>query len=124
MENEREYPTIDMKRTGQNLKRITEDRGLNASQLQSYLGLACVQTIYRWYAGSALPSLDNLLALSRLFQVSMDRLIVENRFLNSTPFLAFYPENAMIRAWEQGMRLAAYQNKMKKNQARAQEQAV
>lgn len=46
-----EYPVIDKKKLGSTLKRYMQDRGLTARDVQEYLGLACVQTVYRWTAG-------------------------------------------------------------------------
>jgi len=43
--------------------------------IQEYLKLACPQSIYRWYKGQILPSVDNLLMLSRLLGVHMEDLL-------------------------------------------------
>ena len=42
-----EYPVIDKKKMGDTLKRYMQERGLTARDVQEYLGLACVQTLYR-----------------------------------------------------------------------------
>ena len=55
------YPTID----------------LAATDLQAYLGLEHPQAIYHWQHGRNLPSVDNLYALSKLWGVPMDKIIVE-----------------------------------------------
>ena len=73
------YPKIDMYRTGQNMKRIMQKRGLTVRDVQEYLGLATSQSIYHWFEGHNLPSLDNLYALSKLFHVTMDEMICGNR---------------------------------------------
>lgn len=70
-----DYPVIDKKKMGSTLKRYMQERGLTARDVQEYLGLACVQTVYRWTAGISVPTVDNLYALSLLMQVSMDVLI-------------------------------------------------
>ena len=43
-----EYPVIDRLKTGHTLKRIMQQRGITASDVQGYLNLACVQSVYRW----------------------------------------------------------------------------
>ena len=73
-----EYPVIDKKKMGSTLKRYMQERGLTARDVQAYLGLACVQTVYRWTAGISVPTVDNLYALSRLMNTSMDTFISGN----------------------------------------------
>ena len=46
-------------------------------ELQEYLGLSCPQGVYQWQAGRSLPSVDNLYAVSRLWGVSMNEILVE-----------------------------------------------
>ena len=72
-----EYPVIDRLKTGNTLKRIMQQYGMTARDVQEYLGLACVQTVYRWTAGISVPTVDNLYALSRLMHVPIDALIFD-----------------------------------------------
>ena len=74
-----EYPVIDRLKTGHTLKRIMQQRGITASDVQGYLNLACVQSVYRWLAGINIPTVDNLYALSQLLQVPIDQLICGSR---------------------------------------------
>ncbi len=73
------YPHIDAYRTGQNIKRIMRLRGLTVQDIQTYLSLAVPQTVYRWFEGRNLPSVDNLYALSGLFCVPLDALVAGDR---------------------------------------------
>ena len=75
----KKYPHIDAYRTGQNIKRIMRLKGLTVQDIQTYLSLAVPQTIYRWFEGRNLPSVDNLYALSGLFCVPLDALIAGDR---------------------------------------------
>ena len=68
----RKYPVIDMVRTGQNIKRIMQFKGLTVKDVQEFLELSTPQSIYHWFDGRNLPTIDNLYALSELFHVSMD----------------------------------------------------
>lgn len=70
--------TIDLKHTGSKLKNLAEKNGYRVKDIQEYLGLACPQSIYRWYNGIVLPSIDNLLRLSELFNMHMEELLVTN----------------------------------------------
>ena len=70
------YPVIDMSKTGENIKRLRLERNFSVADIQTFLGLTTSQAIYQWQAGITLPSVDNLLALSHLFQVSMNDILV------------------------------------------------
>ena len=70
------YPIIDMKKTGRKLKMMLGKAGYDVNFLQKYLHLSCPQSIYRWFKGKTLPSIDNLYALSMLLDVHMEDLIV------------------------------------------------
>lgn len=72
----RPYPVIDLKKTGENIKRLREARCISVVDLQYFLGLASPQAIYLWQRGVNLPTVDHLYALSRLFKVSMDDILV------------------------------------------------
>lgn len=71
-------PVIDRIRTGQYLKILMRQKGVTPRDIQEYLSLTCVQTVYRWTDGINLPSLDNLYALSRFFGVTMDDMVTGN----------------------------------------------
>ena len=75
----RKYPVIDMARTGQNIKRIMKLKGLNVKDIQEFLELSTPQSIYHWFDGRNLPTIDNLYALSELFQVTIDEIVCGNR---------------------------------------------
>ncbi len=71
------FPTIDMKATGENIIRLRKANGLSVRELQRYFGFEEPQAIYKWQQGKSLPSVDNLLALSCLFGVSMNEILVQ-----------------------------------------------
>lgn len=73
------YPVIDVYRTGQNIRRIMQIKGLTVRDVQKYLGFATPQAVYHWFNGRSMPSLDNFYALSELFQVSVDAMLCGNR---------------------------------------------
>ena len=73
------FPVINNKETGLNLRRIMDSRGLSAKDVQEYLGLGCVQSVYRWIDGINMPTIDNLYALSALFQLPIDSIVRGNR---------------------------------------------
>ncbi len=69
-------PTIDMVRTGENITRLREERGLSVKDLQDIFGFATPQAIYKWQRGAVLPSVDNLVILARVFHVYVDEILV------------------------------------------------
>ncbi len=73
------FPILDPKATGVNLRRIMDEQGFSVKQIQQYLGISSVQSVYHWLNGITMPSLDNLYALSQLFQMPMDALVCGNR---------------------------------------------
>ena len=75
----RTYPVVDMVKTGQNIKRIMQTRGHTVKDIQEFLELGTPQGIYHWFAGRSMPTLDNLYALSELFQLPVDALLIGNR---------------------------------------------
>lgn len=71
-----QYPVIDLYSTGKNLRRLCAIRGISVRDLQKYCSFTNPQSVYRWFSGKVLPSVDNLYALSILLGVSMNDIIV------------------------------------------------
>lgn len=67
---------INLEKTGKRIKKLIDDAGIEVKHVQRYLGLTCPQSIYKWFKGKALPSVDNLYALSKLLRVHMEDLLV------------------------------------------------
>ena len=76
MYNQTAFPVIDLAQTGRSIERHRRDAGLTVRDLQAYFGFEYPQAIYKWQHGECLPTVDNLLALARLLQVSMEDLLV------------------------------------------------
>lgn len=70
------YPKIDMKQTGIQLKTKIQQAGYSVKDIQEQLMLSCPQSIYRWFKGKVLPSVDHLYVLSRLLNLHMEELLV------------------------------------------------
>lgn len=70
------FPNIDMELTGKRIKQVCEQQKLSARDVQRYLNIGAFQSVYNWFNGKTLPSLDNMLALSRLLGTSIENLIV------------------------------------------------
>lgn len=70
------YPTIDICQTGLRLKALRKQNSINNTDLAAYLHLSSPRVIHRWHAGECLPSLDHMYALSVLYDISMNEMIV------------------------------------------------
>ena len=69
-------PVVNMKQTGQNITMLREQRGISVKQLQGMMGFATPLAIYKWQHGESLPTVDNLVALSAIFAVPIDTILV------------------------------------------------
>ena len=72
-------PGIDMAATGRNIYTLRTSRGLSVADLQRFFGFDAPQAIYKWQNGKTLPSIDNLYALSCLFEVSIEDILITQR---------------------------------------------
>lgn len=73
------YPVIDKAATGKRIREIMEERDVTVKDIQNYLSLSCVQSIYHWLEGKTMPTIDNLYAMSEYLNVSIDEMICGNR---------------------------------------------
>ena len=71
-------PVLDLEGTGTKIKTIMKDKGITARELQIIMDFPYVQTIYNWFAGKNMPTIDNLIVLAKILAVPMDDLIVTN----------------------------------------------
>ena len=73
------FPLINKRETGIHLRRIMDERGVTVRDVQEYLGLGSVQSVYHWLNGLSMPTIDNLYALRELFGLSIDEMVRGNR---------------------------------------------
>ena len=70
------FPTIDLTATGRNIIKLRKARGLTVKDIQKFFGFEEPQAVYKWQQGKSLPTVDNLFALSVLFGVPMEAILV------------------------------------------------
>ena len=104
------FPLVNKRETGINLRRIMDMRGITPKDVQEYLGLGCVQSVYRWIDGVNMPTIDNLYALSELLQVPIDAIVRGNR-VPITSDIIIKPLDSRER------RLCAYYEKLNEKHA-------
>ena len=74
-------PVIDMTATGMNIARLRKNAGMTVRDLQAVFGFATPQAIYKWQRGEAMPTLDNMIVLAAVFNVTVDEILVlQERF--------------------------------------------
>lgn len=69
-------PVIDVLRTGENIKRLREARGLSVRELAESMGFSGTYAVYKWQYGLCLPTLDNLVVLGAVLGVGIDKIII------------------------------------------------
>ena len=60
---------------------LRKQAGLTVRDLQDIFGFGTPQAIYKWQQGVAMPTIDNLVVLSAIFEVSLEEILV---FRNDT----------------------------------------
>lgn len=78
-----EYPVVDMVATGERINHIRKERKITVREMAEYLGFNNPKSIYRWFRGETLPTLENIYALSLLFGVTVNDLIIAHRDITS-----------------------------------------
>lgn len=71
-------PVIDLKSTGDKIKQLRKENGLSVRDIQDLFGFEYPQAVYAWEQGKNVPTIDNLLVLARLFEVSIDEIVISH----------------------------------------------
>lgn len=78
-----EYPVIDMQATGRRIRELREQNGFSVREISEYMGFSEPQAVYKWQSGQSLPTVDNLLALSKIFQTSIEDILIGDDEMSS-----------------------------------------
>lgn len=70
------YLSIQQKETGERIRALLRYRGYSVKDIQEVMGFENPQAVYKWLSGKSLPSLDNLLILSKVLNISMEDILV------------------------------------------------
>jgi len=84
-------PVIDIEATGNQIKFLRKKCGFSVRDIQSVFGFEYPQAVYAWEQGKNIPSIDNLLVLSILFNVPVEQLVISKTVeveINSMPAVA------------------------------------
>ena len=76
-EKEEVAVAINMEKTGENIRRLVQNRKIGVQMLSRRMGGVSAQAIYKWFRGECLPSLENLFILKEILELdSIEALIV------------------------------------------------
>lgn len=69
------FPVINTKETGKKIRETVKKSGYTAETVREKLEISDKGSIYKWFRGESLPTIDNFLALSMLLNVTVNDLI-------------------------------------------------
>ena len=67
---------IDMKSTARKIDELRMEKELSVRDIQDVFGFSSPQAVYNWIWGTSLPSIDSLVVLAELFDVTIDEIII------------------------------------------------
>ena len=70
-----DMPFVNTGATGQNINRMRIAAGMSVKDMQMVFGFTTPQAIYKWIHGTAMPTIDNLVILAKMFGVTMDDIV-------------------------------------------------
>ena len=69
------FPMINTVATGENINRMRIGAGMTVRDMQEVFRFTTPQAIYKWIHGTAMPTIDNMVILARMFDVTVDDII-------------------------------------------------
>ena len=75
----KEFPVLDAVATGERIRELRKEKKLTVDNIREFMKLESTQAIYKWQRGESLPSIDNLYALSSLFETPIDNILRGSR---------------------------------------------
>ena len=72
-------PAIDMVATGRNIMKLRKAAGLSVREIQNIFGFTTPQAIYKRQHGTAMPTIDHLVVLAAVLDVTIDEILVVQR---------------------------------------------
>ena len=72
-------PAIDMVATGRNIMKLRKAAGLSVREIQNIFGFTTPQANYNQKNGTAMPTIDNLVVLAAVLDVTIDEILVVQR---------------------------------------------
>ena len=70
-------PTIDTRATASRIKSLRQNAGLSVHDIQELFKFEYPVAIYQWESGKTIPCNDNLLTLSKFYEIDISEILVE-----------------------------------------------
>ena len=67
-------PVIDMKRTGENIKVFRKAADVSVKDIVKNTGVS-ERAVFKWQQGKSVPTIDNLIILAVMFNVTIDQIV-------------------------------------------------
>ena len=77
-------PVVDLKATGAQIKLLRTKFGYTVHDIQTIFGFEYPQAIYAWESGKNIPTIDNLLVLAHLFDVTVEEIVIQRMVESET----------------------------------------
>ena len=71
-------PVVDLKATGAQIKSLRTRCGYTVHDIQTVFAFEYPQAVYAWECGKSIPTIDNLLVLAHLFDVSVEEIVIQH----------------------------------------------
>lgn len=69
-------PTINLIATGENINRMRLEAGIAVKDVQEVCGFSTPNAVYKWIRGQSLPTIDNMLILASMLNVTLNDILV------------------------------------------------
>ena len=69
-------PRIDMAATGLNIYQLRTKNNYRVADIQNIFDFTSPQAIYKWESGQSLPTIERMITLSRIFNCSVEDIVV------------------------------------------------
>lgn len=69
-------PVISLEKTAANIKRARKTKGYTVKAVAERIRLCGVQSVYDWESARCLPDIQNFLAISRLYDITINSILV------------------------------------------------
>lgn len=100
--------TINVEKTGEQLKIITQEKGYEVKDLMTLTGYSS-QAVYKWFNGRSLPSIDTLVVLSKALNMEITELLVIDGEFDFFACNRWFDDGAPVRGYNEisGRKIAA-----------------
>ena len=72
-------PTVDAAATGNNIRSMCMSAGVTPKDMQTACGLTTRNAVYKWFNGTAVPTIDNLVIIADILGTTIDKIIAVKR---------------------------------------------